>query len=327
MKSKLVVVFFLLIASSIFAGGEKEKADTAPIVLKFGAVENTEHKFYPTAVQFAKDVESLTNGAVKIELFWSGELGNAIELMEAIQLGVIDITVQASSIGQLERNFELFDLPFLFADAVSARKVLDGPVGEEMGQLFSKKGIKLLGYWELGFRYITSKKPIRVPSDMVGMKIRVPDNKLRIETFEVLGASPSVTSLSELYIALSQGVMDATEQPFGTIIGYKFYEVQKYLALSRHVFTPGYLLINEKSLKKIPEKYQTAIFQASKKATQLVRELSDKEEAESIDLLKKHGMQITQIDTPAFQAAVKPVWDKWGEKFSVYLQKILVNTP
>jgi len=327
MKSKVAAVFILLIASSVFAGGGSEKVDKGPIVLKFGAVENTEHKFYPTAVQFAKDVESLTNGAVKIELFWSGELGNAIELMDAIQLGVIDITVQASSIGHLESSFELFDLPFLFADAASARKVLDGPVGEEMGLLFSKKEIRLLGYWELGFRYITSKKPVRVPSDMVGMKIRVPDNKLRIEIFETLGACPSVTSLSELYIALSQGVMDATEQPFGTIIGYKFYEVQDYLALSRHVFTPGYLLINEKSLKKIPEAHQTAIFQASQKATQLVRELSDKEETDSIELLKKHGMKITEIDTPAFQAAVKPVWDKWGDKYSIYLQKILVNTP
>jgi len=286
-------------------------------------VENQKHKFYPASAQFAKDVEKMTNGEVKVELFFSGQLGNAVELIEAIQVGTVDITVQASKIGRLEPKFEVFDLPFLLPNEASARKVLDGPIGQDMAKLFLKKGVRLLAYWELGFRkIINSKRPIVKPEDLKGLKLRTPNNRLRIKIFESFGASVSVTSLSELYLALKQGVLDGCEQPLGTIMSNKFYEVQKYLSLSNHVFTPGYLLIREASWKKIPQKHQKAIIEAAKKSQITARKLSDDESNNYVAKFKEKGMKVNDIDKKSFLEAVKPIWETEGKKFGDLPERI-----
>ena len=315
MKKRIFTIAFLACAlvlvqtvfSTTFAG---------PIILKYGAVENPKHKFYPASAQFAKDVEAMTNGEVKVELYFSAQLGNAEELIEAIQVGTVDITVQASKIGRLEPMFEVFDLPYLFADETSARKILDGPIGKEMAELFMKKGVRLLAYWELGFRQIVnSKRPIVVPADLKGLKLRTPNNRLRIKIFESFGSSVSVTSLSELYLALKQGVLDGCEQPLGTVVSNKFYEVAQYLSLSNHVFTPGYLLIREGSWKKIPQKHQNAILKAAEKSQVTARKLSDDESQNYVAKLKEKGMKVNDIDKESFLKAVEPIWEKEGKKF------------
>lgn len=325
-----VLLMLLVLVSGVFAQSGTEKAtDKAAkeeqIVLKFGAEESLEHKFYPAAQKFAEDVEKLTNGAVKIDLYYAGQLGNASELMEAIQLGAIDITCQASSISKLADKYEVFDLPFLFSEAESARKVLDGQIGKDMAKQFHEKGVMLLDYWELGFRYVTCNKKIEKPADFKGVKVRVPNNKMRIASFETVGASAAVTGLSELYLSLQQKVVDATELPLGTIDGYKYQEVQDYLILTKHVFTPGYLLISEEAWNKIPEKYHAAILEAAANSKKLVRELSDQEEASIIGKLESEGMEVVNIDSAAFQKAMNPVWDKYSSNFSEYLTRILAE--
>jgi len=286
------------------------------IVLKLGAEENTTHKYYPTAVQFAKDVEAFTKGAVKIDLYFSAQLGSAEELAEGLQMGTIDLTVQASKIGKLERMYEVFDLPFLIPNAAVGRKILDGPIGQELAQGFAKKGARLLAYWELGLRHITNnRRPVVVPQDLKGMKIRVPDNKLRMTTFETFGASVAVTSLGELYLALKQGVLDGTEQPLGTVWSNRFYEVQKFLSVSNHVFTPGYLLVREESWQKLPKELQAEILKAAANSRDVVRKLSDDEENTYVGKLRDAGMQVNEIDLKAFQAVAKGIWEKEGKRF------------
>jgi len=315
MKKRILSIAFLAFAL-VLAQSSFSTSFAGPIILKYGAVENPKHKFYPASVQFAKDVEAMTNGAVKVELYFSGQLGNAVELIEAIQVGTVDITVQASKIGRLEPMFEVFDLPYLFSDEASARKVLDGPIGNELGEKFLKKGVRLLAYWELGFRQIVnSKRPIVVPADLKGLKLRTPNNRLRIKLFESFGSSVSVTSLTELYLALKQGVLDGCEQPLGTIVSNKFYEVAPYLSLSGHVFTPGYLLIREESWKKIPQKHQKAILKAAKRSQVTARKLSDDESKNYVGNLKEKGMKVNDIDKESFVKAVKPFWEKEGKKF------------
>jgi tripartite ATP-independent transporter DctP family solute receptor len=301
MKKRILSIAFLAFAL-VLAQSSFSTSFAGPIILKYGAVENPKHKFYPASVQFAKDVEAMTNGAVKVELYFSGQLGNAVELIEAIQVGTVDITVQASKIGRLEPMFEVFDLPYLFSDEASARKV--------------KKGVRLLAYWELGFRQIVnSKRPIVVPADLKGLKLRTPNNRLRIKLFESFGSSVSVTSLTELYLALKQGVLDGCEQPLGTIVSNKFYEVAPYLSLSGHVFTPGYLLIREESWKKIPQKHQKAILKAAERSQVTARKLSDDESKNYVGNLKEKGMKVNDIDKESFVKAVKPFWEKEGKKF------------
>lgn len=304
------------VAALLLLGSVGASALAGQIVLKFAAEENTTHKFYPTAVQFAKDVEELTKGAIKVELYFAQQLGNAVELMEGIQMGTIDITAQASKIGKLEPAYEVFDLPFLLPNSATARKVLDGAIGKELAQGFGKKGTRLLAYWELGFRVITNNlRPIGLPSDLKGMKIRTPDNKLRIKTFETFGASVSVTSLGELYLALKQGVLDGTEQPLGTIWSNRFYEVQKYLSVSNHVFTPGYLLIREASWKKLSPELQAQVMKAAVKSQEMIRRLSDEEESGYVGKLQGAGMKVNQIDAKRFQEVGKTLWEKEGKRF------------
>ena len=323
MKKALTMILALamILSLTICCAGSAFAQD--PIVLKFAAEESLEHKFYPAAQEFAKQVEELTNGAVKIELYYAGQLGNASELMEAIQMDAIDITCQASSVSKLVAEYEVFDLPFLFSDAESARKVLDGDVGKDLAELFHQKKLMLLDYWELGFRYVTCNKPIYTPEDFKGVKIRVPNNKMRIATFETIGASASTTSLSDLYLALSQKQMDASELPLGTIQSYKYNEVQDYLVLTKHVFTPGYLIISEKAWDKIPEEYHDAVLQAAAASKAVVRELSDKEEANIIGELENAGMTRCEVDSAAFQEAMSPVWDQFKDSFGEYLPRIL----
>lgn len=312
----LVALLFVLSASKMALAGQ--------IVLKLGAEENTTHKYYPTALQFAKDVEEFTKGAVKVDLYFAAQLGSAEELMEGLQMGTIDLTVQASKIGKLERMYEVFDLPFLIPSAAIGRKILDGPIGQELAQGFAKKGARLLAYWELGFRHISNnKRPVVVPADLKGMKIRVPDNKLRMTTFETFGASVAVTSLGELYLALKQGVLDGTEQPLGTIWSNRFYEVQKYLSVSSHVFTPGYLLVREESWKKLPKEVQDEVLKAAIKSRDLVRKLSDDEENNYVGKLRDAGMKVNEIDSKAFQSVGKTIWEKEGKRFGDLPKRIV----
>jgi tripartite ATP-independent transporter DctP family solute receptor len=275
-------------------------------------------------VQFAKDVEGFTKGAVKVDLFFGAQLGSAEELMEGLQMGTIDLTVQASKIGKLERMYEVFDLPFLIPSAATGRKILDGAIGQELAQGFAKKGARLLAYWELGFRHISNnKRPVVVPADLKGMKIRVPDNRLRMTTFETFGASVSVTSLGELYLALKQGVLDGTEQPLGTTWSNRFYEVQKYLSVSNHVFTPGYLLVREESWKKLSGELQVEILKAAAKSREMVRRISDDEENNYVGKLRDAGMKVNEIDSKAFQAVAKTVWEKEGKRFGDLPKRIV----
>jgi tripartite ATP-independent transporter DctP family solute receptor len=312
----LVTLLLVLSGSTIAQAGQ--------IVLKLGAEENTTHKYYPTAVQFAKDVEEFTKGAVKIDLYFAAQLGSAEELSEGLQMGTIDLTVQASKIGKLERSYEVFDLPFLIPNTATGRKILDGPIGQELAQGFAKKEARLLAYWELGFRHITNnRQPVVVPADLKGMKIRVPDNKLRMTTFETFGASVAVTSLGELYLALKQGVLDGTEQPLGTIWSNRFYEVQKYLSVSNHVFTPGYLLVREESWKKLSKDLQTEILKAAAKSRDMVRKLSDDEDNNYVAKLRDAGMKVNEIDSKSFQAVGKTIWEKEGKRFGELPKRIV----
>ena len=295
----------------------------APIVLKFGGVETQKHKFYKVAEEFVKNVSDFTKGKLKIDLYFSGQLGDASELLEGIQVGTIDITVQASKIGRLDKTFEVFDLPYLFPNAKKAREVLDGPIGQEMAKRFTKKHIKLLAYWELGFRQITNNvKPIKEPADLNGVKLRTPNNKMRMASFKAFGASVTPISWKEVYMALKQGVVDGQESPLGSIWAKRFFEVQKYLSLSNHVFTPGYLLISEKSWKKIPKNLQGAVLKASAISKKRVRELADKEDSEYVDKLSSKGMKVNQVDVAAFQKIAKKIWAKEKKKFGDLPERI-----
>ena len=199
--------------------------------------------------QFATALEETAPDAFDVEIFDGGVLGDEIAQMELVRAGQVDVVPMGSDVVEIDNHFALFDAPFFFADAATARTALDGELGDMFAEsLEERTGLKLLAFGELGFRMITNNvRPVVVPADLDGLKLRTPGSSTRIMAFETLGAAPTPMNLGEAYLAMQQGVLDGQENPFGTIREMSFHEVQKYLSLSKHVYTPITLVMNART--------------------------------------------------------------------------------
>jgi tripartite ATP-independent transporter DctP family solute receptor len=218
---------------------------------------------------------------------------------------------------QLDKKFAVFDIPFLFSSREQVSKLLDGPIGEELDKSFQNNaGLKVLGYGEIGFRQITNNvRPIVKPDDLKGLKLRTPGSKTRILSFEMLGASPIKMNMGEIYLALQQGVIDGQENPYGNIVSKSWYEVQKYISVSRHVYTPITFVMNLKRYSSLTSDQKAKVNRAAKKAVQMSRDYGEKNDATLEAKIRKEApdVKFNNIDSAAFQAAAKPIAKKIGE--------------
>ena len=226
--------------------------------------------------------------------------------MEGLQLGTLEMTLTYTGpMGNFVPEIKLFNLPYLFANREEAYKILDGPIGTEIADKLQKIGIRSLGWYENGFRNVTNNvRPINTLADMKGVKIRVMEDSLFIDSMKALGASPPPMAFGELYTALEQGTVDAQENPLGNIYTSRFQEVQKYLAMTGHFYSPVMLLVSEIFWKSLPPAQQQALAEAR----DYERKLSMDSEADYKKKLIEAGMKITEPDKAAFIAAVKPVF-------------------
>jgi len=269
-------------------------------------------------------IEELGN-QVEIEYFHSGALGDEIVHMEQVRTGQIDVVPIGSDAVQLDPKWAIFDMPFLFPDRETAAKVLDGRVGKLLAKsMRAKAGIEVLALGEVGFRNITNNvRPVVKPSDLKGLKLRTPGSKTRILAFKMLGAAPINMNIAELYLALQQGVMDGQENPLSVIYGRSFYEVQKYISLSRHVYTPVTLSMNGRKYDSLTSEQKKAVHRAAIKAVQASRRYSAEADAKLVAKIKeksKGKTQFNDINVAAFQEASKPIWKEIakvsGEEFT-----------
>jgi tripartite ATP-independent transporter DctP family solute receptor len=259
--------------------------------------------------------------AVEIEYFDSGTLGDEIVHMEQVRTGQLDVIPIGSDAVQLDSKWAVFDMPFLFPDRATASRVLDGEIGQQLSNsMRDSAGLHVLGFGEIGFRNITNNvRPVVVPADLEGLKLRTPGSKTRIMAFEMLGASPVTMNIGELYLALQQGTVDGQENPLGNIKAFSWNEVQDYLSLSGHVYTPITLVMNGARWDGLSDEHQAAVRSAAQKAIAHSREVGAENDATLLDGLSK-DMQVNQIDIGAFQAAAKPIWEQIapvaGEEFT-----------
>jgi tripartite ATP-independent transporter DctP family solute receptor len=221
-----------------------------------------------------------------------------------------------SSIGSpvpaLVPQFGIFDLPFLFPDRESVQKFQNSPLGQELLQLLPARGLVGIGFWELGFRVITnSVRPINTPKDMAGLKIRVPSSPIRMKMFQTYGANPSALSYSELFSALQQGVVDGQENPMTSIFEAKFYEVQKYMSMSNHVYTPSFPLVSKRHWDRWPNDVKKLILDAGKEVEALTKKQGEEWDKERIVFLSQH-MKVNDTDFNAFQNASASVYKELG---------------
>ena len=250
--------------------------------------------------------------AVEIEFFDSGTLGDEIVHMQQVRTGQLDVIPIGSDAVQLDSKWAVFDIPFLFADRDAVARVLDGDIGRQLDESFQKSaGLKVLGFGEIGFRNISNNvRPVKVPEDLKGLKLRTPGSKTRILSFEMLGASPIKMNIGEVYLALQQGVVDGQENPLSNIRKWSWYEVQKYISMSRHVYTPITFVMNLDRYRSLSDEQRAAVDRAARSAVLESRQYGVDNDAKLVAEIKdlsKGKVAFNEIDSPAFKAAAKPI--------------------
>ncbi len=254
---------------------------------------------------------------VDIEYFDSGTLGDEIVHMQQVRTGQLDVVPIGSDAVQLDSKFAVFDIPFLFASREQVSAVLDGPIGEQLDASFQENaGLKILGFGEIGFRHITNNvRPIVTPADLDGVKLRTPGSKTRIMSFEMLGASPIKMNIGEVYLALEQGVIDGQENPLGNIAKWSWDEVQKYVSLSKHVYTPVTLTMNLARYESLTDAQREAIHKAARTAVASSRQYGADNDAslEAVIRERSPDVKFNDIDSASFQTIAKDIGAEIGK--------------
>jgi TRAP-type transport system periplasmic protein len=269
------------------------------------------------SLKFAELVNQKTKGRIKVDVGGSAQYGDDVESLTNMRLGTLAFSAnsQGSSSGVVPQ-FSVVGLPFLFRDLNHAYKVVDGPVGQQLGELAKAKGLVVLAFWDNGIRHTSNnKRPITKPEDLAGIKIRTPPDPITIEIFTALGANPTPLAFSELYIALQQGVVDGQENPLMNISSSKLYEVQKYITLTGHKYETTPLLASKMIWDTLSKEDQKAILEAAAEAGKVNRQMSMNSDAELRKKLTAAGVQFNEVDKAAFVAKTKPVYDKWSKQY------------
>jgi tripartite ATP-independent transporter DctP family solute receptor len=296
----------LTLAAPYFAHG------AAPMTLRWAHFAQEDHPANIAARQFASRVETRTDGAIKINIFPNNVLGGPPEQAQQIKLGTIDMGLPTQ--GQLDKYdiaFAAVMLPFVFDNPAHVYRALDGPAMAWLAPLAEKQGFILLRNWEYGFRNVTnSVRAINAPEDVVGLKLRTPPELQIQASMEALGAIVQAIAFPELYLALSQKVVDGEENPIPVIFYNKFYEVQKHLAITRHIYNNMIHTVGAATWKKLSPEQQAIFREESATAGDLMRKLIGDDEAEQIKKLVAAGMAVTQPDLAPFRAKMEPAYKR-----------------
>ena len=287
-------------------------AHAKPLTLTFSHGVPTTHPEHVAAMQFARRVEERTNGQIKFEIFPAGQLGSENEVLEKVRLGAIDMAASTQNyLIKYEKAFAVVVMPYVFDNYEHAHRVLDGPAMAWLAPLAEKQGFVILSNWEWGFRNLTNnKRPINQPEDVRGLKIRVPPVLGLEATMQALGAQVSKISFKDLYAALSQGLVDGQENPLNVIYYFKLHEVQKHLALTRHVYYNQVHLMSAKSWAKLTPAQQKIVREESKVAGDGARKTIIAEEDELIAKMVNAGVKVTRPDPRPFRAMVEPAYQE-----------------
>ena len=267
---------------------------------------------------FAKEVERRTAGRYKIQPFYSGALGGERESVEAVQLGTQELTFTSTGpIPNFVSEARILDVPFLFRDKPHARAVLDGPIGQDLLTKFDSKGFKALAWGENGVRHMTnSKRDVKAPEDLKGLKMRTMENPVHIAAYKGLGIVTTPMAFPEVFTALQQGTVDGQENPLSVIMAAKFDQVQKHLSLTGHVYSPAIFVMNKASFDKLTAADKQAFIDAAKEGVKLNRARVDADDANGVTELRAKGMTvIDNVDKSKFVNMLAPVNAEFEKQF------------
>lgn len=314
-----------LLLGSVVSHAEEIRERT----LRFAFQNVKEHPQGQGAQKFADLLSEKSAGKLKVRLFPGGTLGGDVQTVSALQGGTLDITVLNSGILAAQAaDFAMLDFPFLFNSVEEAHAVIDGPVGQKLAAQLDSKGLVGLGYWDLGFRNLTnSKRAVTKLEDMQGLKIRVIQSPIYLETFAALGANPVPMAFPEVYTGLEQHTIDGQENPFTVIEGNKFFEVQKYLSVTGHIFNPQSLIISQKTWSRLNDDEKALIREAATEAQKFQREVTaagmDKSRAALEGEMAVNDISPEEKDR--FRERVQPVIEKFSASLDGDLVKMMYD--
>jgi tripartite ATP-independent transporter DctP family solute receptor len=311
MKKLLMEIALFVLALAPLA------ASAQSVTIRLGHVGFPGSLFAITTDEFAKRANAALAGKVDIKVFHSSQLGSDEQMMRGIKVGAPEMFLPSTVMSTADDKFGVFEMPYLIVSRAHMKKAADNkPIQTQLFGGLPAKGMRILGIWENGFRHITNNvRPIVKPDDLKGIKLRVPGGVWRVKMFRAYGGNPSPMPLAEVYSALQSGVMDGQENPFPQIASAKFHEVQKFLSLSGHVYTPAYLVVGEDVWKRLPQDVQTTL-------SKIAWEMSDfaRSEGERLDkeLMGKVAppMKANEVDKDAFIKASASVYDDFGKEVS-----------
>ena len=316
-----------LLTTALLASGAVHAQDVQERTIKFGHLNNTDHPVSLGVKRFAELVAAKSGGKLKVQEFPSSTLGNELQQQAALQGGVQEMTAPATtSLAGIVKEFGLIDFPFAVSSFAQADALLDGPFGQALIAKLPEKGLVALGYWDLGFRNVTnSKRAITKPEDFEGLKLRVIPNPVFLETFKALKANPVPMAFAELYGALEAKAVDGQENPFSVILSNKFYEVQKHVSATNHVYAANIMLVSKRFWDKLSATEQRILTEAAHESQGHQRQASRAAAQKAVGELQAKGMQYNEV-SPAEQRRigqmVKPVTDKMAASYDPELVKL-----
>ena len=283
--------------------------------IKIGHVGEPGSIFQKSADEFAAKANAKLGGKAKVVVFGSSQLGGDKEMLQKVKLGTLDMAVPSTVMSSEADMFGVFEMPYLVKDRNHMAKIEKEVFWPKIAPEAEKKGLKVIAVWENGYRHITnSRKPINMPADLQGIKLRVPEGKWRVKMFQTYGASPSPMKFSEVFTALQTGVMDGQENPFTQIYSAKFQEVQKYLSLTGHVYTPAYVIVGTRKWATLPADVRKILEDTARETQAFVYKTAQADEDDLLGKLKAGGLQVNTPNKDAFIAASKPVYDEFAKE-------------
>lgn len=305
-----------LIALAMFAAGIS--AAQAQTIVKIGYATTATSHYGVGSTVFCDDIEKGTQGRYKCQQFPSSALGGEREMIEAVQLGTLDIVnTSTGPVGNFVPEVKIVDIPFLFRDYAHARKVMDGPIGQDILTKFPSKGLVALAWTENGFRHMTNnKRSIVKPEDASGLKMRTMENKVHMEGYRAFGIQPTPMAFPEVFGALQQGTVDGQENPIPVILASKFSQVQKHLSLTGHVYSPALLITSPRLMNKLSDADKKVFYAAAKNASTAQRKKVNEDEDNGIAQLEKDGMTVVRkVDGQAFRNALIAPYAEYSKEF------------
>ncbi|MEO1280797.1 MAG: TRAP transporter substrate-binding protein [Pseudomonadota bacterium] len=283
------------------------------LTLKFGHVGKPGSLFETSANEFARCSNAALGDKAEVVTFGSSQLGKDKELLQKLKLGQITFSLPSSVMSSVADEFGVFEMPYIIKDREHMRRVQGALMDKVLQPAVNAKGYEIIGLMENGFRHITNNvRPVNKPEDLAGVKLRTPKGAWRVKMFKLYGANPTPMAFSEVFTAIKTSVIDGQENPYAQIWSAKFQEVQKYLSITGHVYTPAYVLTSKKNFAKLPEDVQAALRKCGEESQDFVYKEAARLETELLQNLKDGGITVNEANKDAFIAASKPIYDEFA---------------